>query len=803
MSIPIEPTPLPDIRLRIGDCVVDISLREIVAPGAHRPRRVTPKAMGVLRVLAGNAGKVVSRDALLAEVWPDTLPTDDVITQAVTQLRKAFGEKRGDAQYIETIAKTGYRLLAPVEWLPDEGNEGKQEHARQQNQTDAITLPEPTDGGVSAGPGAVEATLPSVGTGAPVVGTAIPPSPAGSRWWLRERLLVSLVAAIAAIALVLFLAVRHIDLNRDDGPGSVQNGVGPGPERSYRLLTSSLGFEFAPSLSPDASMVAYAATLPDWRGTVIQVQTTNASQPHQISHPPEGVSDRAPEWSPDGREIAYLRYGPGVHDCEVRITAASGGSERSVATCRGDDQNSLDWTPDGRALVFGSMRLEDGSTSGLRLLDLQSGRWIELPYPGAGRAFDYMPRYSPDGRWIGFIRNPQLGDLWRIPVAGGEPERLTRIGGEFRGWDWLPDGNGLVFGRRIDSEARLYRLDLATGLINDLGLDDAQTPATAARADAMTFVRRRPQFGLFRVNRSAGSGPIQRERLFPSSGRDTMPSLAPDGRQLVFSSNRSGHFHLWWTDLEDPQSLRIIEDVHPDTLSRPEWSPDSRRMLVVGHDDDGREGVFEVVPGSGQVSHLPMPGPRFRALQAIYTPDPDQVLMTVRGPDDMLCLVLLDRSGTEWKVLGSIEDVSLARVDTANQRVLFTRLSADGLWQADLSLTPDSIRVVDPDRPTRWRYQTWAVAEDGSIDYLDLRPGCLSSLSRIGNGEFEGAGLAPSLPRCLNPDRLSTTTSFSSSSRLDAVFTAQAVDDGSDIGLMAAPSSIEEPHQAAPSGWAK
>ena len=85
------------------------------------PRRITPKAMGVLLALVEQAGRVVSRDALLAQVWPDTLPTDDVITQAITQLRKAFGEERGNPRYIETIAKNGYRLLAPVEWLGEDG----------------------------------------------------------------------------------------------------------------------------------------------------------------------------------------------------------------------------------------------------------------------------------------------------------------------------------------------------------------------------------------------------------------------------------------------------------------------------------------------------------------------------------------------------------------------------------------------------------------------------------------------------------------------------------------------------------
>ena len=106
--------------MRVGDCTVDVPLREITCPGARRPKRVTPKAMAVLLALVEEGGKVVSREALLATVWPDTMPTDDVLTQAVTQLRKSFGEQRGDARYIETIAKTGYRLLARVEPIEED-----------------------------------------------------------------------------------------------------------------------------------------------------------------------------------------------------------------------------------------------------------------------------------------------------------------------------------------------------------------------------------------------------------------------------------------------------------------------------------------------------------------------------------------------------------------------------------------------------------------------------------------------------------------------------------------------------------
>lgn len=104
----------PANRLRVGACTVDVPLREIVrADGAKT--RVTVKSMAVLMLLAEHAGQVVSRDALLHSVWAGTMPTDDVVTQAVTLLRKALGDDRDAPAYVETIPKAGYRLLADVE----------------------------------------------------------------------------------------------------------------------------------------------------------------------------------------------------------------------------------------------------------------------------------------------------------------------------------------------------------------------------------------------------------------------------------------------------------------------------------------------------------------------------------------------------------------------------------------------------------------------------------------------------------------------------------------------------------------
>lgn len=77
-------------RIAIGQCIVVLSAREVRAPNARRPHRITPKALGVLLALVRAEGRVVTREELFAGVWAGTAPTNDVLTQAVTQLRKAF-----------------------------------------------------------------------------------------------------------------------------------------------------------------------------------------------------------------------------------------------------------------------------------------------------------------------------------------------------------------------------------------------------------------------------------------------------------------------------------------------------------------------------------------------------------------------------------------------------------------------------------------------------------------------------------------------------------------------------------------
>ncbi len=97
---------------RVGEWLVRPRLGRIEC--ADQTVRVKPKSMAVLQRLAASAGDVVRRNELFDAVWPGSVVTDDVLTQSVVELRKAFGDSARDSRVIETVPRIGFRLVGPV-----------------------------------------------------------------------------------------------------------------------------------------------------------------------------------------------------------------------------------------------------------------------------------------------------------------------------------------------------------------------------------------------------------------------------------------------------------------------------------------------------------------------------------------------------------------------------------------------------------------------------------------------------------------------------------------------------------------
>jgi TolB-like protein/Flp pilus assembly protein TadD len=106
---------MPDDELRIGDWWVRPRLSRL--EGAGRAVHLRPKSMEVLVFLARRPGQVATRAELLDAVWPGVNVAEEGLTRCITDIREAFEDAPHQPKFVETVAKRGYRLIAPVEWI--------------------------------------------------------------------------------------------------------------------------------------------------------------------------------------------------------------------------------------------------------------------------------------------------------------------------------------------------------------------------------------------------------------------------------------------------------------------------------------------------------------------------------------------------------------------------------------------------------------------------------------------------------------------------------------------------------------
>jgi TolB-like protein/DNA-binding winged helix-turn-helix (wHTH) protein len=105
-------SPLPGSAFRVGTWSVDPRSGRIARDGESL--RVDDRSMRLLVCLAEHAGRTVTIDQLLDEVWAGAVVSQDSVYQAVTSLRRLLGDDRKEPAYIATVPRQGYRLVASV-----------------------------------------------------------------------------------------------------------------------------------------------------------------------------------------------------------------------------------------------------------------------------------------------------------------------------------------------------------------------------------------------------------------------------------------------------------------------------------------------------------------------------------------------------------------------------------------------------------------------------------------------------------------------------------------------------------------
>ena len=529
----------------VNNYFIDIKRNQISHQQQQTP--LAPKALAVLTILAQHAGEVVSHDALMDAVWPDTVVTPNTLQRCIAQLRKAFGDDSKHQAFIKTHAKQGYSLEAAVSW-----DEQK------------VT--------VAAEP-------------APVVPS--PPTQTPTRQVNNLWLLIPMIVLVGIVAWWKFSTPEK----------HVFTQVNP--------LTASDEKETKARYSPDGKYLVFHR----FQATCehhIWAKDLTTQQEFRLTKEPGIFGSHS--WSQDGTQLTFSEKGsckrPSAAPACWRINTLDFSSAlaqpQSVVTrldCDEQRNAVARYLPHGKIAM---LRETAPHTNKLVVFDPRDNQLHDL-YSDNKRylySYDYSfvsnliaitSRDDSNNHYIDVI--DLAGDVLSSHPVVRRPQDSSY---EFYNIHFHPDGEYLV----TDTALGLFKLSFDGRLeqINTLGhrhLFDGNYHPDGRRIVASQLAGDKDSVALSWNNLSMAAGRV----IARSNAIDSGARRQPNGDIITFMSMRSGTRQLWQVDGDKITQLSMIDHGYAnDSFS---WSPDGASVAAVVNDQvsvlslDGKEQRYE------------------------------------------------------------------------------------------------------------------------------------------------------------------------------------------------------------------
>jgi Tol biopolymer transport system component/DNA-binding winged helix-turn-helix (wHTH) protein len=558
-----------NVVVRFGPFEANLSTQELQKFGTRL--RVPNQSFQVLALLLEHPGQLVTRDELRQELWAsDTfVEYDQGLNAAVNRLRDVLGDSAEKPRYIETLPRRGYRFLAQTELIS-------------QNSEPAATA-----GSTSSPPAAPVAEEPI--SAEPVlekpperqrqerqrlerqrldrqIPAAAPSSPAAQSTptTLPATDKLQMVAIIVLCALIVTTVTVWFG-RRSFEPNFSSVKVTP--------FTSLPGQEVAPTFSPDGSQVAFALSSSLDQGFDLYVKTIGSERTIKLTqHPARWI---APAWSPDGTKIAFARWAPDANG--IFVIPALGGPERKLADANFwyEPFMQISWSPDSKSLAFWSAG-EGGSHIFVLSVDDLHQQMID---PGLHCWDMASPSFSPDGTNLAFVCTSSIAvyGIYELPFPGRSPRLLTSMMGYFRGLTWSADGRRIVFSNDSGDGGSLWQVDMGGRLAKLPFGEEGSNPSVASRGNRLAYVRGSKTVDIWRLDLTSRAPENSATKLIYSTRIQRVPQYSPDGKEIVFESDRSGTHEIWLADADGNNLVQLTSFNGPQT-GAPVWCSDGHRV---------------------------------------------------------------------------------------------------------------------------------------------------------------------------------------------------------------------------------
>jgi DNA-binding winged helix-turn-helix (wHTH) protein/Tol biopolymer transport system component len=521
--------------LRFGVFELNLRVGELRRNGIKIKLQEQP--FQVLSQLLERPGDVVTREELRDRLWPaDTfVDFDHGLNAAIRRLRDALGDSAENPTFVETVARRGYRFLAPVSMQPTNGA------GPEQVSTEAEPVTHP----------------------------------------LRHRV-GWIGASVAGVVLVLFGITLGMFLARDH-PSSLpirisQLTANPADDRvraaaisrdgKYLAFSDETGFylrqvdtgETHFLTLPEGLRAVGISWFPDSVHMVLALTGHGEESSLWIVSALGGTArtlnddGRFPAVSPDGKEVAFVA-GKKMRQ-EVRLVDSDGAQPRKLVGEEGDFFGAVAWSPDGTKIAYtrGRFAYAYGVKGAIEVLDVRNQRVSSEPVRVSTWVFaglDGPLAWISDGRLIYAATDPP-------PHPPGSSL-----------WSMLLNPQGQPIGPAV-------RLTNESGGVFSI--------SASSDANRIAYVKGIPQPDVYVATPDPEGNISEPQRLTLDDRQDIPFDWTPDNKAVIFISDRTGRFSVY---------KQAVDQTVPEMLVRGEESPVQARLSP-----DGAQLLYLVYPNS-------------------------------------------------------------------------------------------------------------------------------------------------------------------------------------------------------------
>ena len=636
---------------------------------------LTPKVFQTLVVLIENSGHVVDKEELYKQVWQGAFVEETNLTKNISILRKILSEGDAEASFIETVPKRGYRFIVPVRKSASENENGYDSTLKSASKSTASDLTPPTPGvenissqiktrkyGFAGLLGMVALLIAGIGFGL-------------YKFAFQKKTSVSLapteMTRLTSSGTVYKAAISadgkwlvYVEYDGEQQSLWLKQVAVPG---SSRQIAPAAAIYQGVAFSPDGNYVYYTLLQRDnWDGILYQVPILGGEARKVLTDINCPVA-----LSPDGKKLAFYRW---ADDEDRLMVANTDGTEQRQLVARGGNESLVygthgpSWSPDSKTLLtaFGTLAPELSMT--VAAVSAETGAITLFSQKKFQSIADIA--WIPDGQGVLVSATDQFAEyaswkIWQISYPSGNAQRITNDLNSYQTISLTADSNTLA---TVQTET-LGNLWIAS--LNDLahispittGRNLASFPSWAPDGKVIYSLSSAGNTDLYMVDPREGTT----KQLTASSGNNYHPAVSPDGRHIVFSSDRSGVIGLWRIDIDgsNPKQLTnqfstkanfapdgrtiaymssanihtistiTIDGGEPRQLTRkesghPVFSPDGTQIACIYSEKDDTQWRIAIIPATGGAPVKTFPFPRGLFLPFRWTPDGKAIMYGLR-----------------------------------------------------------------------------------------------------------------------------------------------------------------------------